>query len=82
GVRVDYAVDISTDNGPYVQVLTSFVDRKNVTKYERSHRLNRPAGSKWTVRARRLTPNAGSDLVSDEMVVEAIAEVVDSDQEY
>ena len=82
GVRVDYAVDISTDNGPYVQVLTSFVDRKNVTKYERSHRLNLPAGSKWTVRARRLTPNAGSDLVSDEMVVEAIAEVVDSDQEY
>jgi len=82
GVRVDYAVDISTDNGPYVQVLTSFVDRKNVTKYERSHRLNLPTGSKWTVRARRLTPNAGSDLVSDEMVVEAIAEVVDSDQEY
>lgn len=82
GVRVDYAVDISTDNGPYVQLLTSFVDRKNVTKYERSHRLNLPTGSKWTVRARRLTPNAGSDLVSDEMVVEAIAEVVDSDQEY
>ncbi|MGY2143113.1 phage tail protein [Pseudomonas azotoformans] len=82
GVRVDYAVDISTDNGPYVQVLTSFVDRKNVTKYERSHRLNLPTGSRWTVRARRLTPNAGSDLVSDEMVVEAIAEVVDSDQEY
>lgn len=82
GVRVDYAVDISTDNGPYVQVLTSFVDRKNVTKYERSHRLDLPNGSRWTIRARRLTPNAGSDLVSDEMVVEAIAEVVDSDQEY
>lgn len=82
GVRVDYAVDISTDNGPYMQVLTSFVDRKNVTKYERSHRLELPSGSRWTIRARRLTPNAGSDLVSDEMVVEAIAEVVDSDQEY
>ncbi|OOW00542.1 host specificity protein J [Pseudomonas sp. MF4836] len=82
GVRIDYAVDISTDNGPYIQVLTSFVDRKNITKYERSHRLELPAGSRWTIRARRLTPNAGSDLVSDEMVVEAIAEVVDSDQEY
>ncbi|MHC8342519.1 TipJ family phage tail tip protein [Pseudomonas sp. RT6P73] len=82
GVRIDYAVDISTDNGPYVQVLTSFVDRKNITKYERSHRLELPEGSSWTVRARRLTPEANSSLVQDGMVVEAVAEVVDSDQEY
>jgi len=82
GVRVDYAVDISTDNGPYVQVLTSFVDRKNITKYERSHRIELPEGARWTIRARRLTPEANSSLVQDAMVVEAIAEVVDSDQEY
>lgn len=82
GVRIDYAVDISTDNGPYVQVLASAVDRKNVTEYERAHRIELPAGSRWTIRARRLTPNANSDLVVDQMVVKAIAEVVDSDQEY
>lgn len=82
GVRVDYAVDISTDNGPYVEALVSFVDRKNITEYERAHRIELPAGSRWTVRVRRLTPNANSDVVSDQMVVKAIAEVVDSDQEY
>lgn len=82
GVRIDYAVDISTDNGPYIEVLASFVDRKNVTEYERAHRIELPAGSRWTVRVRRLTPNAGSELVADQMVVKAIAEVVDSDQEY
>ena len=82
GVRIDYAVDISTDNGPYVEALVSFVDRKNVTEYERAHRLELPAGSRWTIRVRRLTPNANSDLVADQMVVKAVAEVVDSDQEY
>ncbi|WP_138761598.1 phage tail protein [Pseudomonas lactis] len=82
GVRIDYAVDISTDNGPYLEALVSFVDRKNVTEYERAHRLELPAGNRWTVRVRRLTPNANSDLVVDQMVVKAIAEVVDSDQEY
>ncbi|WP_258571520.1 DUF1983 domain-containing protein [Pseudomonas sp. So3.2b] len=82
GVRIDYAVDISTDNGPYVEALVSVVDRKNVTEYERAHRLELPAGSRWTIRVRRLTPNANSDLVADQMVVKAIAEVVDSDQEY
>lgn len=82
GVRIDYAVDISTDNGPYVQVLVSAVDRKNITEYERAHRLDLPAGSRWTIRVRRLTPNANNDLVVDQMIVKAIAEVVDSDQEF
>ncbi|QLG90776.1 phage tail protein [Pseudomonas yamanorum] len=82
GVRIDYAVDISTDNGPFIEVLTSFVDRKNLTEYERAHRLELPAGSRWTIRARRLTPEANSDLVVDQMLVKAIAEVVDSDQEF
>jgi predicted phage tail protein len=82
GVRIDYAIDVQTDSGPFVQMLTSFVDRKNVTKYERSHRIDLPAGSRWTIRARRLTPEANSSLMQDGMVIEAIAQVVDSDQEY
>lgn len=82
GVRIDYAIDVSTDNGPYVTVLTSFVDRKNVTKYERSHRIELPDGNRWTLRARRLTPEANSSLVQDSMFIEAVAELVDSDQEY
>ncbi|WP_323158227.1 TipJ family phage tail tip protein [Pseudomonas viridiflava] len=82
GVRIDYAIDLSTDGGPFVQVLTSFVDRKNVTKYERSHRLDLPAGNRWTLRVRRITAEANSSLVQDAMFVEAVAEVVDSDQEF
>ncbi|PZW76598.1 putative phage tail protein [Pseudomonas sp. 2848] len=82
GVHIDYAIDVSTDGGQYQQVLASSVSRKNVTKYERSHRVELPEGSSWTVRARRLTPEANSSLVQDAMIVEAIAEVVDSDQEY
>ncbi|MDV9030579.1 phage tail protein, partial [Pseudomonas sp. RAC1] len=82
GVTIAYAVDVATDGGPYQELLTSSVSRKNVTKYERSHRIELPAGNRWTIRARRITPNANSSLVQDAMVVEAIAEVVDSDQEY
>ncbi|WP_460384657.1 TipJ family phage tail tip protein [Pseudomonas amygdali] len=82
GVRIDYAIDLATDGGPFVQVLADYVDRKNVTKYERSHRLNLPAGSRWTLRVRRITPEANSSLIQDSMFVEAVAEVVDSDQEF
>nr|WP_259642080.1 DUF1983 domain-containing protein [Pseudomonas syringae group genomosp. 7] len=82
GVRIEYAIDLATDGGPFVQVLADYVDRKNVTKYERSHRLNLPAGSRWTLRVRRITPEANSSLIQDSMFVEAVAEVVDSDQEF
>lgn len=82
GVRIQYAIDVSTDNGPYVETLASEVDRKNITKYERSHRIQLPAGDRWTLRVRRITPEANSSLVSDGMLVDAIGEVVDSDQEY
>lgn len=82
GVHIDYAIDVATDGGSFQQVLASSVERKNVTKYERSHRIELPEGARWTIRARRITPEANSSLVQDAMVVEAIAEVVDSDQEY
>ncbi|KUG41044.1 host specificity protein [Pseudomonas savastanoi pv. fraxini] len=82
GVRIDYAIDLATDGGPFVQVLADSVDRKNVTKYERSHRINLPAGSRWTMRVRRITPEANSSLIQDSMFIEAVAEVVDSDQEF
>lgn len=82
GVRIEYAIDLATNGGPFVQVLADFVDRKNVTKYERSHRLNLPAGNRWTLRVRRITPEANSSLIQDGMFVDAVAEVVDSDQEF
>lgn len=82
GVRIDYAIDLATDGGPFVQMLSDYVDRKNITKYERSHRINLPAGSRWTMRVRRITPEANSSLVQDGMYIEAVAEVVDSDQEF
>lgn len=82
GVRINYAIDVSANGGPFVKYLETFVNRKNVTTYYRSHRIDLPDGNNWTIRVRRLTPEANSSLVQDTMVVTAIAEVIDSDLEY
>ena len=82
GYRIDYAVDIATDNGAYVNVLSAFVERKNTTRYERSHRIELPSGREWLVRVRRLTPNQNSSLIADVMRVEAITEVIDAELTY
>nr|WP_314400298.1 DUF1983 domain-containing protein [Pseudomonas lundensis] len=82
GYRIDYAVDIATDNGAYIPVLTAFVERKNTTRYERSHRIELPTGTNWLVRVRRLTPNQNNSLIADVMRVEAITEVIDAELTY
>ena len=82
GYRIEYAADIATDNGAFVPVLTAFVERKNTTRYERSHRLELPTGSEWLLRIRRLTPNQNSSLIADVMRIEAFSEVIDAELTY
>ncbi len=83
GVKIDYAIDLKTDNGGWVEVLTPSINAKTSDAYERSHRIDLPpAISGWQVRVRRLTPNSTSDLVSDKMYVSAITEVIDLKLRY
>lgn len=83
GYRIEYAIDISTDGGAYVTMLSTAVDGKTTTLYERSHRINLPkATTGWQIRVRRITPNATSGRIADKMNIEAIAEVIDAKLRY
>ena len=82
GITIEYAIDLSTNGGAYQQVLLTKVSDKTSAKYERSHRIDLPRGSTWTIRVRRLTPNATSDLISDKMYVDAITEIIDAKLRY
>ncbi|AYD44746.1 host specificity protein J [Yersinia rochesterensis] len=83
GYRIEYAVDVATDGGAYKQVMTSAVDGKTTTKYERSHRIDLPdATTGWQIRIRRITPNSTSNMIADTMVIEAITEVIDAKLRY
>lgn len=82
GVRIEYAIDVATDDGAYETVLSAAVDDKSESKYERSHRIDLPAGDSWLVRVRRVTPNANNLQVSDTMVISAVTEVIDAKLRY
>ncbi|MDO4699691.1 MAG: hypothetical protein Q4A69_03250, partial [Moraxella sp.] len=44
----------------------------------RSHRIDLPSAKRgWSVRVRRLTANADSELISDKMTVDAVTEIID-----
>lgn len=83
GYTIQYAIDLSTDNGPYITALQTSISDKTTTKYTRSHRIDLPEATQgWTIRVRRLTPNANSSLIADSMRIESIAEVIDAKLRY
>lgn len=83
GVKIDYAIDVQTDGGGWVQALNTSINAKTSNAYEISHRIDLPkAGTGWAVRVRRITPNSTSELVSDTMYISAITEVIDLKLRY
>ncbi|UNU73291.1 phage tail protein [Moraxella nasovis] len=81
--RIDYAIDLQTDNGAYLTVLDTFIDEKASQGYQKSHRINLPkAKNHWTIRVRRKTPNQNSELIGDKMRIIALTEVVDAKLRY
>ena len=83
GVKIDYAIDVKTDNGGWVEMLSTAINAKTSDAYERSYRIDLPTATQgWQVRVRRLTPNSTSDFVSDKMYISAITEVIDLKLRY
>ncbi|KWA81343.1 host specificity protein [Burkholderia ubonensis] len=83
GHRIEYAIDLSVDGGSYAQVVTGAFDGKTTSLYERSHRIELPrAKTGWLVRVRRITPNAHSSTIADNVNIEAITDVIDRKLRY
>ena len=83
GYSVQYAIDLQTDGGAWVEVINTSFSGKTTAQYRRTHRIDLPtAASGWVVRVRRLTANATSDKISDTTVIDSLAEVIDARLRY
>ncbi|WP_394261944.1 phage tail protein [Moraxella boevrei] len=83
GYAIEYAIDLQTDIGAFVEVLRQTIRGKASNGFKRSHRIDLPPAKKgWTIRIRRITPNRDSDLVADSMTVDAITEIIDAKLAY
>ncbi|MBH1790545.1 phage tail protein [Stenotrophomonas maltophilia] len=82
GYSITYAVDLSVDGGQFYTVLTEAITGKTTSQYERSRRIDLPAGSQWQVRIRRITPNRNNSLISDTVNVLSMTEIIDVKLRY
>lgn len=83
GNIVKYAIDLQTDGGAWQTVLETAVTGKTTSGYERSDRIDLPqAGSTWTLRLRKISPDANSVKVGDVMTLQSYTEVIDAKLRY
>lgn len=83
GNTVKYAIDLQTDGGAWQTVLETAVTGKTTSGYERSHRIDLPqAGSTWTLRLRKVSPDASSVKIGDVMTLQSYTEVIDAKLRY
>ena len=84
GYLVEYAIDVSTDGGAFVEMMRSAFNGKTTSTYERSHRINLRTATDtgWVVRVRRLTPNSDSVYIQDTTFVVSITEIIDGKFRY
>lgn len=84
GYKIDYAIDLSTDGGPYVEYGQYSMEGKTNTTYERTHRVNLPPAptAGWQVRVRRLSPDTNLNNIQDKLSVKSYTEVIDEKYRY
>lgn len=83
GYTIEYAIDIATDGGAFVQAHRGAVSGKTTNGYQRSVRVDLPdATSGWVMRVRRITPNANSGTIADTMTIAAYTEIIDEKLRY
>ncbi|WP_426201024.1 host specificity protein J [Pseudomonas sp. TWP3-1] len=83
GYVVQYAIDLSTNNGDYVTVLAQAFDGKTTGGYQRSHRIDLPpSDGGWQIRIRRLTPDAPNSSIQANTSIVSYTEVIDAKLQY
>jgi len=83
GYRVEYAIDVAVGMAAYQEVLKGAFDGKTSGGYERSVRIDLPAGAGgWRVRVRRLTPNSTTSTIADTVNIKSFTEIIDAKFRY
>lgn len=78
----EYAVDVRVGAGAWEEVLYVKFSGKTTSKYQRSHRIEKPGGYPWDIRVRRLYPDATTNKRTDKSFWESITEITDRKFRY
>ena len=83
GSRVDLAIDVKASDSDFVEVKRCAINGKTTSPYERSYRVELPAGgSPWQIRVRRLTPDSLKIKTQNQTYFAAYTTIIDAKLTY
>ncbi len=65
GSSFEWAVDVQSNGGGYVQIFTDVVEGKTTSRYTRSKQFSLPGSAPWDIRVRRVSADSSSQLVAN-----------------
>lgn len=80
--QVWFAIDVATDSGSFTTYGEYAVNEKITNGFQRTYNVQIPRANNRTIRVRRLTRDNTSDLIIDNIIVEAITEIVEVQLRY
>lgn len=79
GTTVDYAIDVRTDGGAWVTMVSKSLTAKTSGRYQRTHNIPLPdANNNWQVRVRKITKDGDNERLFNQMHIDSIAEIIDA----
>lgn len=82
GATVDYAIDLQSNGGGFVEVLTTTISDKTSSRYQRSHDVTLIGSAPWDIRVRRITADSTSSSLQNKTVWESYTEIIDAKLTY
>lgn len=82
GASVEYAIDLQSNGGGFVEVIRDVVEGKTTSKYERTYRVPLTGSAPWDIRVRRITPDSTKVALQNKTFWESYTEIIDAKLRY
>lgn len=82
GSSVSIAIDVQSNGGGFVQVLSDTISGKTTTRYQRSYRVELTGTGPWDIRVRRLSGDSTSATIQNDTWWDTYTEIIDAKLRY
>ena len=82
GSSVEFAIDLQSNGGGFVQQRLATITGKTTSKYERSYRIELTGTPPWDIKVRRVTADAPNVAIQNKTFFESFTEIVDGKFRY
>lgn len=83
GGKIDFKIALSTNGGPFIDVVIASIKGKTTSQYERGYRIPLPKpATTWQVRVTRVTPDSDSNRISNDLFFQAYKQITEAKFRY